>query len=96
MRAAQGRVSSERTTVARAATFGAVESMMVDVDAIVPGTIDDETGAVTTAEKEGADGYGVLDQIAVRAIGTGANVLGVRKADLPAGLSFAAILRHVM
>lgn len=93
-RAAQSRVTTELSTAARAATFGAVEAMLVDIDAVVPGRIDRETGAVTLAEAEGADSYGVIDQMALRALLTGAELLAVRKDDLPSEAPFAMILRH--
>ncbi len=95
-RAAQNRVTDELSTAARAATFGAVEAMMVDIDAVVPGTIDDETGAINLAEKAGADSYGIVDQIALRALIAGAQVLGARKSDLPSEAPFAAVLRYAI
>ena len=93
-RASQNRVTTDLSQAARAATFGAVQALLVDIDAVVPGTIDDETGEVTLAEAEGADSYGVIDQMALRALLTGAEVLAVRKDDLPGEAPFAAILRH--
>ena len=37
--------------------------------------------------------YGIVDEIAARALLSGASVLGVRKEDIPGGASLAAILR---
>jgi hypothetical protein len=60
---------------------------------IVPGTVDDE-GRVIFADGQSASTYGVVDQIAGRALVTGARVLGVRRDDIPGGKSLAAIFRY--
>jgi hypothetical protein len=90
----EGRATSDLSDAARAATFGAVDSLLVDMDAVVPGEIDERTGAVTFADRPGAESYSVTDEIARRALSSGARVLAVRKDDLPAGGELAAILRY--
>lgn len=90
----QGRATTDIAQAARAATFGAVESLLVDIDEIVPGKIDEVSGAVSFAENESAETYGVVDEIAGRVIVSGGRVRGVRKADIPGGKSLAAILRY--
>ena len=62
-RANQGRATGDVAQAARAATFGAVEQLLVDIDQQVPGTIDD-TGAVTCAKDPCPASYGVVDEIA--------------------------------
>ncbi|MEX1118650.1 MAG: hypothetical protein WEB60_07635 [Terrimicrobiaceae bacterium] len=47
-------------------------------------------------EAETADNYGAVDEIARRALLTGAIVLSVRKEDLPASTPVAAILRYAV
>jgi hypothetical protein len=81
---------------ARAATYGAIETMLVDIDEVVPGTVDEKDGAVTFAKSANTTDYAVVDEIASRVIRHGGRVLGVRKADNPAGKSLAAILRYSM
>jgi hypothetical protein len=79
---------------ARAATRGAIAKLLVDIDAIVPGTVDEDSGAVTFAAAASANSYGVVDTIAAIALMNGAEVFGVRRSDIPGGGSLAAILRY--
>ena len=79
---------------ARAATNGAIELLLVDIDRVLPGTLDASTGKVSLASVAGAASYDVIDEIAGRAILTRAKVLGVRKKDLLDEAPLAAILRY--
>jgi hypothetical protein len=92
----EDRAITDIAHAARAATFGAVDSMLVDIDEVIPGTVDETTGAVTYAAAADAVGYGVVDEIATRVIRSGGRILAVRKADIPGGKSLAAILRYAM
>jgi len=92
----QRRATTDVGQAARAATHGAVELLLVDMDSVLPGTVDDETGAVTFASEASASTYGVVDEIAGRAILTGAKVLAVRQDDIPDGAPVAATLRYPM
>ncbi len=92
-RSAEGRTTTDIAQAARAATFGAVAVLMVDIDDIVPGQIDDE-GRVSFEASPSATSVGVVDQIAGRALASGARVLGLRRADIPGGSGVAAILRY--
>ncbi len=91
---AQDRATTDIGRVARAATFGAVETALVDMDAVVSGQIDETSGAVTLGAADDAIDYGVIDEIARRAFLTGARVLAVRAADIPDSASVGAILRY--
>jgi hypothetical protein len=91
-RSAQGRTTADIAQAAKAATFGAVATLLVDIDDVVPGTID-EDGRVSF-NASGQSSHGVVDQIATRALASGARVLGLRRADIPGGGSLAAILRY--
>jgi len=93
-RAGEGRATTDLSHAARAATFGAVDQMLVDIDDVVPGTVDETDGSVTVAKEAGAGSYGVIDEIASRAMLSGARVLGVRRADIPGQSPVAAILRY--
>ncbi len=94
-RRSQGRTVVDISEVARLATLGAVDTALVDIDASVPGTID-EAGAVTFADAEGAATYGLTDEIARRVMLTGGRVLAVRADDIPDGGPVAAMLRYAI
>jgi hypothetical protein len=91
-RAGNGRATADVAHAARAATAGAVETLLVDIDRVVPGTVDD-SGAVTFAESDDAASYGVVDEIARRVLQTGGRVVAVRSSDLPTDAPLAALLR---
>jgi Bacterial archaeo-eukaryotic release factor family 11 len=93
-RSAAGRAAVEINDLGRAATFGAVDTLFVDIDATVPGTVDEVTGAVTLDDAPGADDYGVVDEIARRVILSDGAVLAVRGDEVPGGGPAAAILRY--
>ena len=93
LRSSQRRASADVADVARAATYGLVDTVLVDIDDSVPGSID-EAGAVTFDPAGDAVNYGVVDEIARRAWLAGGRVLAVRRDDIPGGGSVAAILRY--
>jgi hypothetical protein len=93
-RASQDRTTIDTAEIARAATFGAVDTLFVDIDAVVPGVIDEETGAVTFVGAEGGTTYGVFDEVARRVLINGGRVLAVRAEDVPGAGHGAAILRY--
>ena len=105
-RASQGRATADLSDIARLATIGAVGTVLVDIDSIVPGSIDENTGALTFAAAAEAevqatdvpedDTYGVVDEIARRVLLAGGEVLAVRSTDIPGGGPAAAILRYVV
>jgi len=93
-RTGQGRTTTDVAGAAKAATYGAIDTIAVDIDAYVPGTIDDADGSITLAEEAGADSYGITDEIVGRVLMTGGHVLAVRRDDVPGGGALAAILRY--
>jgi hypothetical protein len=92
----QGRATTDIAQAARAATYGAVEEMLVDIDQVIPGTVDETDGTVTFSKSANARDYGIVDEIASRVIRSGGRILGVRKTDIPGGQSLAAILRYAI
>ena len=93
IRANAGRGTSDVAEIALAATFGLIDTLLADIDAAVPGTVDETTGAVNHAEA-GPDTYGVVDEIARRVWLADGRVMAVRAEDIPGGGPAAAILRY--
>ncbi len=94
-RRGDGRATSDIAQAARAATAGAVETLLFDFDEVVPGTVD-SNGAVAFADGASAHSYGVVDEIADRVLLSGGRLLAVRRDDIPGGASLAAILRYAV
>ena len=95
LRFSYGRASIDVATVARTATFGAVDTLLVDIDEKLPGHVDEETGAVTFAQDDAAS-YGVVDELARRVLLSGGRVVAVRGQEIPGGGPLAAILRYAV
>jgi hypothetical protein len=95
-REAPGRATNDVALAARAATFGAIDTLIVDIDVTLPGLVDDETGAVTFSDVNDALTYGVVDEIVSRAMKSGVRIVSARKADVPGNGALAAILRYPM
>lgn len=93
-RVPEGRASDDLAAIARAATFGAVDTVFVDIDETLPGSVDDADGALTLDETDDAVNYGVVDEIARRVLLARGRVLAVRRDDIPGGGPAAAILRY--
>lgn len=92
----EGRATTQVARAARAATFGAVDTLLVDIDEVMPGTVDEASGEVTFDDAESAASYGVVDEIAGRVLASGGRVLAVRRDDIPQQESLAAILRYAI
>ena len=94
LRRSEHRASADVADVARAATYGAVDTVFVDIDAVVPGSVDEQTGAVTLGDD--AVSYGIVDEISRRVWLNGGRVLAVRSEDVPGGGPVSAILRYAL
>ena len=91
----QDRASTDLAAVARAATYGAVDTVFVDIDEQVSGRVDDESGAVTLTDGDAAN-YDVIDEIVRRVLLSGGRVLAVRRAEVPRGGPVGAIMRYAV
>ncbi|SET40682.1 hypothetical protein [Thorsellia anophelis] len=92
----QNRTAFDLTDVARKVTYGAVDTLLIDIDACVPGLICEE-GKVTLFDKSSAEKGDVIDEITKRALETGAKIVAVRANELPAGASnVVAVLRYAL
>ena len=88
------RATTDVSYAAHAATAGAIEQLLVDLDAVVPGLVSDIDGSVIYSASDDAETYSVVDEVARRALYTGARVLGARREELPDRAPLAAILRY--
>jgi hypothetical protein len=88
------RATTDVSYAAHAATAGAVEQLLVDLDAVVPGLVSDLDGSVIYSASDDAETYSVVDEVARRALYTGARVLGARREELPDRAPLIAILRY--
>jgi hypothetical protein len=79
---------------AHAATAGAIEQLLIDLDAVIPGLVSDIDGTVIYSASDDAENYSVVDEVARRALYTGARVMGARKDELPDRAPLTAILRY--
>lgn len=95
-RGAEHRAVSDVAQAARAATFGAVDTLLVDMDSLVPGVVEEGTGAITLEKEESTGSYDVIDEIAGRVLANGGRVLAGRRQDIPQGGDLAAILRYAI
>jgi hypothetical protein len=95
-RSSQGRTILDVAHATRAAVAGAIDTLLVDIDKVVPGFVHDASGLVTFAQKDDARAYDIIDEIAVRALLAGARVMAVRAQDLPDGAVVAAITRYAI
>lgn len=96
VRAGKDRATTDLSRIARAATFGAVDVLLVDIDVSIDGTVDEESGQLQIDDSDTVSNYGVVDEIAKRVIDSGGRVLAVRKEQVPAGADAAAILRFAV
>src|ERR1700722_9879146 len=88
------RATTDVSYAAHAATAGAVEQLLVDLDAVVPGLVSDVDGSVIYSASDNAETYSVVDEVARRALSTGARVLGARREELPDRAPLTAVLRY--
>ncbi|MFE3189384.1 hypothetical protein ACFXHA_10275 [Nocardia sp. NPDC059240] len=90
----EGRAGTDLAEIARAATFGTVDTLLVDIDTTIHGTLDPDDGSITFATDSDITAPGVVDEIARRVLSTGGTVLAVRADDLPDAAPAAAIFRY--
>lgn len=88
------RATTDVSYAAHAATAGAIEQLLVDFDAVVPGLVSDIDGSVIYSASDDAETYSVVNEVARRALFTGARVMGARREELPDRAPLTAILRY--
>ena len=85
---ANGLASSDLSDLARAAAFGAIDILAIDMNAEVAGSVTD--GGALELDTE----HDALEDIARRALLSGAQVLALREDDMPGELQATGILRY--
>lgn len=93
-RVSEGRTALDLGDVARAATRGAVDTVLVDIDASIPGSIDEDTGVVHVDAVDDTINYGIVDEIVRRVLVSRGRVIAVRADEVPGDSGVAAILRY--
>ncbi|MFE5285880.1 hypothetical protein ACFRAQ_13035 [Nocardia sp. NPDC056611] len=93
-RRGEGRATTDIADIARAATLGMVDTLLVDIDVTVPGVVAADDGAVTLETESDSGAPGVVDEISRRVLLSDGRVLAVRTEDMPDGTPAAAILRY--
>jgi hypothetical protein len=88
------RATTDVSYAAHAATAGAVDQLLVDFDAVVPGLVSDIDGSVIYSASDDAETYSVVNEVARRALFTGARVMAARREELPDRAPLTAILRY--
>lgn len=88
------RATTDVSYAAHAVTAAAIEELLIDLDAVVPGIVSEFDGSVIYSASDDAEVYSVVDEIARRALFTGARVLGARRDDLPGRAPLVAVLRY--
>ena len=89
----QGRATTDVAETARAALYGAIESLMIDPCAQVYGRLEEADGSVQFGEPDSNGNYSLVDEIAARVLHSSGRVLEVSSSDVPNGSPVAAILR---
>ncbi len=93
-RTSQGRTQVEMSDLGRSATWGQIDTLFVDIDSVVAGTVDDEDGTVTLSDENDPVAYGVVDEIARRTLLSSGRVVALRQPEIPGGGPASAILRY--
>jgi hypothetical protein len=94
-REAQGRATTDVAQAARAATFGAVAALLMDLDTDLLGTVGEEDGSVAFAGASAVStDASITDEIARRTLATGGRVVAAQPGEIPGGATLAAILRY--
>lgn len=92
-RLGDGLASTDFVQIAHAAVRGQIATLLVDVSASRPGTIDPQTGAIKLATESSADTYDVIDELVGLTVRAGGEVLPLGSKTLADGSPVAAVFR---
>jgi hypothetical protein len=91
--AAQERAVLEVDAVAKAATYKAIDTLLVDIAQTIPGSIDEASGEVITDVDGETGNHDVIDEVVRRALLSDTRIFAVQAGDIPSGAPMAASLR---
>jgi Bacterial archaeo-eukaryotic release factor family 11 len=89
----QRRTSGDLEEIARSATHGAVDTLLINIEHYVYGYVN-ESGSISVCERPSAVNYDIVSEIAIRVLLAGGRLIGVRTNDMPGGGAAKAILRY--
>lgn len=90
---ADGLAASDLAQVSRAAFSGRVETLLIEADRFVPGTLDAATGAITLHDAGDSGVDDLLDDLAEHVLKTGGDVVVVPAERMPTDTGVVAIYR---
>ena len=91
-----GRAATDLSDISHAAAFGAIHTLVFDVDARVSGSVDMATGDVTFTDDGAAGANNIIDDIVRLSLASNSRIIAVRAAEVPGGGSAAALLRYAV
>jgi hypothetical protein len=86
--------STDVTEIARAGQEGRIESLIVNVERELYGSLSGGVGAVAPRAQASATTYDLLDELVGLTLRQGGDVIGVEEDKLPDGVKAAAIFRY--
>ena len=88
-----GRGADKLQSIAEAAVAGRIETLLIEADRLVPGRIDNATGAIATGDLNDPEVDDVLDDLGELVLKTGGEVIIVPTERMPTQTGAAAIYR---
>jgi DNA-binding transcriptional MocR family regulator len=79
-----------------AATFGAIDLLLIGIDDVVPGTVEEIEGSAALETQPDATTCGAIYEVAGGANPTGSTVSVARRKDVSDGAAVATILLHAV
>ena len=95
-RANSGRSATDLSDIARAAVMGAIQTLVFNMDAAVPGSINPTTGELAYDGDHTEPTSDVLEDLARLALASDSRIIAVRAGEVPGGGDAAALLRYAV
>lgn len=95
-RANSGRSATDLSDIARAAVMGAIQTLVFNMDATVPGSVDPTTGELAFAAEGAGVSSDVIEDLVRLALASDSRLIAVRAGEVPGGGDVAALLRYAV